>query len=54
VGANYPQCAVAIGGAAAELPIEITDLTKMVVARARGQRVLNRMQITGSICLLLA
>ena len=47
VGANYPQCAVAIGGSAAELPVEISDLTKMVVAPAPGRRILDRTQITG-------
>lgn len=47
VAANYPQCAVAIGGSAPELPIEISDLTSPITPPPPGSRTLERYQVTG-------
>jgi molecular chaperone HscA len=47
VAASYPQCAVAIGGSARELPEELPDLSSLVTPPRSGKRVLERYQVTG-------
>ena len=47
VAAAYPQCAVAIGGSARELPEELPDLSSLVMPPRSGKRVLERYQVTG-------
>jgi molecular chaperone HscA len=47
VARTYPQCAVAIGGSAPELPEELSDLPNPVVPDPPGQRTLERYQVTG-------
>jgi hypothetical protein len=49
VAAAYSQCAVAIGGSAAELPDEVEDLRGMVVPPPPGPRVLERARISGPL-----
>ena len=49
VAAVYPQCAVAIGGSAVELPLEIDDLRALVVAPPPGPRVLPRSRMSGPL-----
>lgn len=49
VAAAYSQCAVAIGGSAAELPHEIEDLREMVVPPAPGPRVLVPTRMSGPL-----
>jgi molecular chaperone HscA len=47
VAATYPQCAVAIGGSAPELPEELGDLSTAIVPPPPGTRILERYQVTG-------
>ena len=47
VGAIYPQSAVAIGGSASELPVEIDDMENPITPPAPGRRILPTTQITG-------
>lgn len=43
----YPQCAVAIGGSAAALPLELADLDSPITPPPPGDRKLERIQISG-------
>jgi len=47
VGAIYPQSAVAIGGSASELPVEIEDMENPITPPAPGKRILPTTQISG-------
>lgn len=47
VAKSYPQCAVAIGGSARELPEEVSDLSALITPPPPGKRVLERYQVTG-------
>jgi hypothetical protein len=47
VAAAYPQIAVAIGGSAPEMPIELNDLQEPVTPPSRGTRTAGRFQVTG-------
>ena len=47
VAEAYTQCAVAIGGSAPALPLEIPDVSSLMTPPRSGKRVLERYQVTG-------
>jgi len=47
VSGSYQQCAVAIGGSAKDLPIELKDLQSPITPPAAGPRIIERYQVTG-------
>ncbi len=47
IAGSYPQCAVAIGGTAPDLPHEVDDLTTAVTPAPEGERMLPRFQTRG-------
>ena len=47
LGEVFPQCAVAIGGSARELPREVQDLDQLVTPAPSGPRVLERYAVRG-------
>lgn len=47
VSSSYPQCAVAIGGSAAKLPLELSDYQSAAVSPRSGPRILERFRTEG-------